>query len=139
LALDQFLRESVRHQLHFDDVWLLLLNRLRGKLLLEHGVVLGLRLAIRLAKVRVDLRRGGLLVRRVHWLPEGWLWLLVRIRLGGDQGLVEASWRSLDERWVLRIHDGEVVLEVVPAAMSQAYDDQDDQEDRDRIQADQDT
>ena len=139
MALDQFLRESVRHQLHFDDVWLLLLNRLRGKLLLEHIVVLRLRLAIRLAKVRVDLRRGGLLVRRVDWLSEGWLWLLVRIRLGGDQGLVEASWRSPDERWVLSIHDGEVVLKVIPAAMPQTYDDQDDQEDRDRIQADQDT
>ena len=135
MAFDQFLRESVRHQLHFYDVWLLLLNRLRGKLLLEHIVVLGLRLS----KVWVDLRRGGLLVRRVHWLPEGWLWLLVRIRLGGDQGLVEASWRSPDERWVLSIHDGEVVLKVIPAAMPQTYDDQDDQEDRDRIQADQDT
>jgi hypothetical protein len=133
LAFDQFLRESARHQLHLDDVWLLLLNRLRGKLLLEHVVVLGLRLG----KVRVDLRRGGLLVRR-----EDWLWLWVRIRVGGDQGLVEALWRfrkSPDERRVLGIHDGEVMLEVIPAAMFQAYDDQDDQEDRDRIQADQDT
>ena len=130
MALDQFLRESARHQLHFDDVWLLLLNRLRHKLLLEHVVVLGLRLG----KVRVDLRSGGLLVRR-----EDWLWLWVRIRVGGDQGLVEALWRSPDERRVLGIHDGEVMLEVIPAAMFQAYDDQDDQEDRDRIQADQDT
>jgi len=80
LALDQFLWESVRHQLHFDDVWLLLLNRLRHQLLLEHVVVLGLRLG----KVRVDLRRRGLLVRREDWLAEDWLLLRVRIRVGGD-------------------------------------------------------
>ena len=79
------------------------------------------------------------MVRRVDWLPEDWLWLRVGIRVGGDQGLVEASWRPPDERGVLGIHDGEVMLEVIPAAMSQAHDDQDNQEHGDRIQADQDT